>query len=432
MPLDRRRFLQETAAGLSLASLGSVRRANAADSPANRIHVAVIGNGGRGTELAKRFSSMPDTVVTTVCDVDQMRVAKAASAVNEVAGTAPQTVDDLRRILDDKSIDVIVVATPDHWHGPATILGCTSGKHVYCEKPACHNPREGELMIEAAQKHDRVVQLGTQRRSSPGIREAIEKVQSGAIGDVHLARCWYNSPRPALGKMQLGAPPATLDYALWQGPAPERPYREFPAMAKEPFHYNWHWFWHWGTAELGNNGVHTIDVCRWGLGVENPTRITCSGGRYAYKDDQETPDTTMVTFDFGDKAIVWEGESWQQRPSNEREYEMAFYGTEGTLGISGGGYKLFDKKGQLVSKTSGSVGDIEHIKNFLAAVRGQEKLNQPIESGYQSTLLCLLGNISYRTGRTLTLDPQTHKIAGDAEAMHLWSREYRPGWEPKV
>lgn len=433
MTLPRRRFLQQTAAGVSLAGLGSLAQLRAESAPNRRVVVGIMGTNGRGTALAQRFAGLTGASVAYVCDVDQNHVNRAASAVNEVSGKAPQAVGDFRKILDDKSVDALVIAAPDHWHAPATILGCAAGKHVYCEKPACHNPHEGELMIAAAEKHRRVVQLGTQRRSMPAWREAVEKLQAGAVGKLVLARCYYNNPRPSIGRMKLTTPPATLDYELWQGPAPERPYREFPTIASNPFHYHWHWFWHWGTGEIGNNGVHMLDVCRWGMGVDYPKTVTIGAGKYRYDDDQETPDTTLATFDFGVRSITWEGRSWyRQRPGEAAAYDVAFYGSEGTLTLGGGGYRIYDEKGKEVAKGSGDASDKPHTENFLAAIREEAALNAQIQEGYRSTLLCLLGNIAYRTGRVLRIDPKTHRIEGDPQAMQLWSREYRPGWEPKV
>lgn len=431
MPLSRRKFLQHSAATAAVATLTS-SQLRADSAPSQQLVVGVMGTNGRGTSLTQRFAGMPGTEIAYVCDVDERNAARAASAVNEITGKAPQAIQDFRRILDDKHVDILVIAAPDHWHGPATILGCSAGKHVYCEKPACHNPQEGEWMVEAARKNKRCVQLGTQRRSMPATREAIAKLHDGVIGDVLEARCWYFNPRPSIGHMKLGTPPAWLDYALWQGPAPARPYREFPAIADNPFHYHWHWFWHWGTAELGNNGVHTVDICRWGLGVDYPQKVTFAGGRYRYHDDQETPDTDFASFDFGGKLLTWEARSWSKRRSSDPDHEIAFFGTAGSLTIGGGGYKRYDLAGKLVEQQKGDASDAPHVKNFLAGIREAEKLNAEIEEGFKSTLLCLLGNISYRTGQTLMIDPATHKPTGNPAAMQLWRREYQPGWEPKV
>ena len=436
-PANRREFLLTTASlGLTLTSLGAAEP-DAKDTPDEKavpevakVVVGVMGTGGRGTELATEFATRPGSSVRYVCDVDQGRAERAAAAVgSRQSGETPRPVGDFRRILDDKDVEVLVIAACDHWHAPAAILACAAGKHVYVEKPCCHNPHEGELLVAAARKHNRVVQHGTQRRSWPKNVEGVELVRSGGIGRVLFSRGWYNNVRPSIGKGKQTAPPSNLDYALWQGPAPEQPFRD------NILHYNWHWFWHWGTGECGNNGVHALDVCRWGLGVDYPRRVTAGGGRYYYDDDQETPDTHSVTYDFGEKGmIVWEGRSCHPRGFEGSDFGIAFYGDGGTVVIGGGGYKVFDVRDKVVKEVGGNGGNAEHVQNFLDCVRGEKgaKLNAEIEEGYKSALLCHLGNIAYRTGRTVNLDPQTHRPVGDPEAEKLWRREYRPGWEPKV
>jgi predicted dehydrogenase len=340
---------------------------------------------------------------------------------------APEGVVDFRRILDDKSVDALAIATPDHWHAPAAILAMSAGKHVYVEKPCSHNAREGELLVEAARKHRKVVQHGTQRRSWPAMREAVQAIHEGAIGRPLEAKCHYLfSDRRSIGKGKAGAPPAGLDWALWQGPAPEREYRD------NVVHYNWHWFWHWGTSELGNNGVHTIDMARWGLRADYAVRVTSNGGRLRYDDDQETPDTNLATFAFADgKLITWEGRSWGGKTPADPTYQVAWFGDRGTLTIAGGGYVLYDRQGKELQKASGNTGDAEHLKNWLDAIRGSATLNAEIEEGWKSTLLCHLGNIAFRSGKTVHFDPATRKMRADPEADALWGREYRPGWEPK-
>jgi len=323
-------------------------------------------------------------------------------------------------------VDVLVNAACNHWHAPAGILACAAGKHVYVEKPCSHTPREGELFVQAARRNRRQVQMGNQRRTWPKIIEAIELVRSGAIGRAYLAQSWYEAQRPTVGRARDGQPPEGLDYELWQGPAPRRPYRS------NYLHYNWHWFWHWGNGELGNNGVHMIDLCRWGLGVDYPTHVTSSGGRYRFEDDQETPDTHTVAFDFpGRKTITWEGLSCNRRPSGTAP-EVLFLGENGSLAIRGPGYVVYDRNGRETRRESGESSDALHLGNFLQAVRGGGRLASDIEEAHKSTLLCHLGNIAHRTQRALRCDGSNGRILQDEAAARMWTREYANGWEPRV
>ncbi len=425
--LNRRHFvLQSTAAAAGATLLNLNLKSLADEAPSNQVTVGVMGLS-RGRSLADSFAKQAGVVVKYVCDVDTTRAEAGAKLIEGATGKAAQPISDFRRILDDKSVDAIICAAPNHWHAPATILGCAAGKHVYVEKPCCHNPREGELMIEAARTHKRAVQMGSQRRSGPGTIEAIRKLHEGKIGRVYLARSWYSNQRGTIGRGHSADVPANLNYELWQGPAPRRNYQD------NVVHYNWHWFWHWGNGELGNNGVHTVDLCRWGLNVDYPIRVTSSGGRYHFDDDQETPDTQTVCFDFeGKKSLVWEGLSCNKH----RAGFVVFYGTEGTLAMEGNGaHTIYDSNDKEVEKTtSTSQGDIEHIVNFLAAIRNDKplELNAEIAKGHKSTLLCHLGNMAQRVGRTLNCDSKNGHVLNDEQAMALWSREYEPGWEPKV
>ena len=416
------------AAGTAAVAFAATRSfaAEASAAENEKLVVGVMGMGGRGTALAQGFAQLPGVEVAYVCGVDRNRLAAAVKAVAGVGGREPQAVGDFRRILDDRAVDVLVCAAPDHWHGPATILACAAGKHVYVEKPCCHNPAEGELMVAAARKHQRVVQVGTQRRSWPAIQEGMQKLRDGAIGRLLFARGWYNNARGSIGRGSVAAVPDTLDWELWQGPAPRREYRS------NFVHYNWHWFWHWGTGEIGNNGVHGLDLCRWALDVDYPRRVTSGGGIYYFDDDQETPDSQVVTFEFGDRMITWEGRNWHPRGFEGEQFGAAVYGDNGALVFLGSGYKQYDRQDKLVAEKSAAGGDAEHLANFVAAVRGQGSANAEIDKGYKSTLLCLLGSISHRTGRALKCDPANGRILDDEDALRLWHRDYEPGWQPAV
>ncbi len=425
-PIDRRGFLAETAVAGAAAGLALAPQSARGGQADEKVVVGVMGLS-RGAALAQSFSKQAGVHVKYVCDVDTSRASACAKAVHRAGGETPQAIRDFRQILEDPEVDALICAAPNHWHAPATILACKAGKHVYVEKPCSHNPREGELMVEAARKYDRAVQMGTQRRSSLGTIEAMRKLHEGAIGRVYFARAYYHSRRGSIGKGKPAEVPAHLDYDLWQGPAPRRPYFD------NVVHYNWHWRWHWGNGELGNNGVHTLDLCRWGVNVDFPIRVTSSGGRYCFDDDQETADTHTACFEFeGQRAISWQGLSCNSHGGGF----VTFFGTDGALDLdSNGDHRVFNKRDKLLEdfKSPGQ-GDREHIENFLAAVRNSDplSLNAEIAHGHRSTLLCHLGNIAHRTGRALRCDPSNGHILDDAEAAQFWAREYEPGWEPEV
>jgi predicted dehydrogenase len=428
--VDRRHFLAAGAAtGVALGVAGQAQAQNQnqnQDSESDQLVVGVMGTGGRGTGLARAYQQLAGVRVAYCCDADQERAERAAGEVQKISNRAPRVVTDFRRILDDRDVNILVVAAPNHWHAPAAILACAAGKHVYVEKPCSHNPREGELLVQAARKHNRKVQMGNQRRSWPAVIEAIEEIKKGTLGRVYQAEAWYTANRPSIGTGKAAEPPKGLDYDLWQGPAPRRPFRS------NYLHYNWHWFWHWGNGELGNNGVHSIDLCRWGLGVDYPIRVTSSGGRYRFQDDQETPDTHTVCYEFdGRKQIVWQGWSCNRIPSAKVDH-VRFHGERGSLSLNDDAYTIFDTVGKEVRRVPVRAGDAVHFNNFLAAIRGNVRLNSEIEEGHKSTLLCHLGNIAQRTGRSLRCDPRNGSIQGDKEAMAFWTREYEKGWEPRV
>ncbi|MGV3774459.1 MAG: Gfo/Idh/MocA family protein [Verrucomicrobiales bacterium] len=422
---NRRGFIKRSSIATGgLMFYGAAARYKAAEPPSERMIIGVMGLQ-RGLDLVNSSLALPNVEVAYVCDIDDDRIARGQKVVagkqkqREVKGEK-----DIRKVLEDKEVDAIFVAAPNHWHAPATIMGCAAGKHVYVEKPCSHNPWEGEAMVSAARKHSRVVQMGNQRRSWPALIEAMEKLNSGVIGKPLYARSWYNNARGTIGKGKPAPVPAKFDYELWQGPAPERPYKD------NLVHYNWHWHWHWGNGELGNNGIHALDVARWGLGVSYPKTVSCTGGRYHFDDDQETPDTAQAVYDFGGKGASWDGSSCHPR-QNEQLAFVTFYGEKGSLANIGGGYKIFDLKGKEIDQGTGEGGEKLHIQNFFDCIKNGKRPNSDIAEGHVSTMLCHLGNIAWRTGRTLKINQSTGEILNDEEAMSHWKREYRPGWEPR-
>jgi predicted dehydrogenase len=338
-------------------------------------------------------------------------------------------VKDFRHMLDDPEVDALVCAAPNHWHAPASILACSAGKHAYVEKPCSHNPREGELLVEAARKNKRCVQMGNQRRSGDKITEAMTLLHEGRLGRVYYSRSWYAANRGPIGTGTPAEVPPNVDYDLWQGPAPRQPF------TSNRLHYNWHWVWHYGNGELGNNGIHSIDLSRWGLQVDYPTRVVSSGGRYVFDDDQQTADSHIVSFEFpGEKQIIWECLSCNRYGLDGSGFGATFHGEKGTLKLSEWGYKVFDDKGKETIDVPGTDASTTHVENFIAAIRANDptKLHSEIEQGHKSTLLCHLGNIALRTGDSLKCDPGNGHILNSDEGRKLWSRDYEPGWEPKV
>ncbi len=426
-PTSRRSFIQKTtlvASGLTVWG-PCVTRSKAAAAN-EKVRIAIIGCNGRGMDHIKAYLSLPNAEIVAICDVDSRAIVKGIAAVAKSQNRKPRGEKDFRKLLDDPEIDAVSIAVPDHWHTPAAMLACAAGKHVYVEKPGSHNGHESELIVAAARKHKRVVQMGNQRRSWPWVIESIQALHDGAIGKLFFARAWYTNHRASIGQGKPVPVPDWLDYALWQGPAPERPYHD------NVIHYNWHWFWNWGTGELGNNGVHSLDLARWGLGVAGPKRVTCGGSRYHFQDDQETPDLYVTTFDFGDKAIVWEGQSCDPRGFEGAGFGVSFHGENGSMAIAGNNCVIYDLNQKVVREIKGKGDDSLHFKNFIEGIRQGEKLNAEIEDGQRATLLCHLGNLAWRSGETVNYDPAKRKIIGNKKAADLWRRQYRQGWEPKV
>lgn len=439
---SRRQFLQTSlvaGAGLAFASSHVL----AATSPNKRVVVAIIGLGGRGPQLIANFVALPNVHIKYLVDVDTRNFAKAATSVQKKSKLEVKTETDFRRVLDDKEVDAVIIATPDHWHAPMAILALKAGKHVYVEKPLSHNPHEGELVVAAAKKYGKVATLGTQRRSIAVTNEMIREIHGGLIGDVYYAQCFYSNKRAPIGFGKKVPPPAELNWDLWQGPAPRTAYRD------NLHPYNWHWFWHWGTGECLNNAVHFLDVARWAMKVDYPTKVNSFGGRWHHVgvDDWEAPDLQEVQLEFGGKkAITWLGRSTSQYGPNHKTNGVIFYGSKGVIDhTTDGGYTLYDldskpvrssfdanaKKVDATNRRDPGLKD-RHAANFVGAIRGEEKLTAPVENGHISTMLAHLGNIAQRTGNALKVDPSNGHIIGDAAAQKLWSRDYERGWEPTI
>jgi predicted dehydrogenase len=438
--VNRREFLDVLAvgaAGLAIRanakSYGQILGAN------KRLNFAVIGLNSRGyAHLSALQANKQSASIAYVCDVDSKTMDKFAATTKEAMGSAPATEKDFRKILEHKDVDAISIASPDHWHTPMAIAGLQAGKHVYVEKPCSHNPAEGALLVEAQKKYGKVVQMGTQQRSSPHSIEIVGKIHSGLIGRAYYAKAWYSNTRKSIGYGKPAPVPPQLDWDLWQGPAPRKPYTD----NIQP--YNWHWFRTYGTGEALNNGTHEVDVCRWALDVDYPQRVTSTGGRYQFKDDWQFYDTLVTSFDYGDKMISWEGKSCQGMKFYNRDRGATIMGTTGTVLVDRDGYEIYDLNGKKTSEfktgkmTSSS--DLRgadsmtdaHFANFIAGICSGEKLNAPIAVGNVSVTTLQLSNIAWEVNRELKLDTKDGKIEGDAEAMKMWGREYEKGWAPHL
>ena len=426
---DRRIFLKQTGTGFagvgvaSAALLTSSIPSAKAQGANERVNVGLIGCGGRGIQVARAIGAQDDAVVRYVCDPDSSRAARAKDNTG-----ADHAVSDLRRILDDKSIDAVAIAACDHWHAPAAILACEAGKHVYVEKPCSHSVREGRLMIDAARRNKRVMQHGTQSRSKATTQAAMQMLREGVIGDVLVAKHINSQKRANIGHRKPSPVPAHIDYELWVGPAEWRPYQS------NYVHYHWHWFYNFGTGDIGNDGVHGIDVARWGLGVEmHPSFVAGYGSKLYFDDDQEFPDSYQLTFEYpadgsvGNKRVLmYEQRIWSPYREDEAGTHTIFYGTEGMMKFTAAGVKLFGPKNEprIIDALPEDREDA-HQRNFLDAIRTDKPLNAEIEVGHLSVTLCHLGNIVSRTGRSVKFDPSAEQIVGDEQAKALIRRNYR-------
>lgn len=433
--LDRRTLVKgagaSLVAGMSARSYGQIRGAN------DRLRVAVIGLNGRGQAHVSAFARQANVAITHLVDVDAQVLAKRAAGYAAKGHAGLATERDYRRLLERRAVDVVSVATPDFSHAKISVDAMNAGMHVYCEKPIGIAPAEGEAMIAAQGRTGRILQVGNQQRSSPETRQLLELVKAGALGDVYEAQTWYANNRDTIGRGRVSPPPAHLDWDLWQGPRPRGPYRT------NLVHYNWHWFWKYGTGEICNNAMHELDIARWLMGLTYPKTVAARGARRFHRgDDWEMYDSLALDLEYdGGRAIRWNGQSCNAIATHGRGRGVLLLGTKGSAIVDRNGFELYDLAGKQsrqvkaasMSETTGTVGegalDIYHVANFIDVIRGREsRLASPIAEGHVSTTLCHLGNIAYRTGDTLNIDPATGRPEG-AAAMKLWSVDYQPGWE---
>jgi len=436
----RREFLDDLALGATGLLVATTAKSYSRILGANdRLNFAVIGLNGRGyAHLASLKANKDAARISHVCDVDRGILSKFADAVQREMGEAPSAKTDFREVLETKTVDAITIATPDHWHAPMAIAGLQAEKHVYVEKPCSHNPAEGTMLVEAQRQHGKLVQMGTQQRSSPHTIEIMNKIHAGLIGRPYLAKAWYCNTRKSIGTGKQVPVPSQLNWDLWQGPAPRRPY-------KDNVHpYNWHWFAIYGTGETLNNGTHEVDVCRWAMQVDYPNSVTSAGGRYQFKDDWQFYDTLDTSFAYDDRMISWEGKSCQGMKLYGRDRGAVILGTTGSVLVDRDGYEIYDLKGNKTGEyrtgSTTSSSDLlgrdsmtdAHFANFIAAIRTGDALHAPIADGNVSVTMLQLSNIAWETGRTLNLSRQDGKIQNDPEAMKLWSRDNEQGWEPRL
>jgi predicted dehydrogenase len=423
--VNRRTFFGTAASTVAAASLAA--RASA-QGPNDSVRAAILGLNGRGKSHIQALTATPGVKVAVLCDPDQKVLDSTAKMFESRYGYKPDTETDLRKVYARKDVDVVTIATPNHWHALATIWACQAGKDVYVEKPGSHNIFEGRKMVEAAKKYGRVVQHGVQLRSSPAIQEAVKHLRDGLIGKVYMARGLVFRNRPSIGHFKdPDTPPAELNWDIWQGPAQER------AFSRRLVHYNWHWHWNYGNGDVGNQGIHETDMCLWGLGLETlPSSIVAMGGKFLWDDDKETPEVLSSNYHFPEtnQMIEFEVRPWStnQEAGQGSGVGNIFYGSEGYLVIKGyGTYESFDKGGKAGPKQSMGEPLGKHVGNFIDAVRARDpkKLNGPVETAHTSSGLAHLGNISYRLGRRLKFDPATETFPDDSEANAMLTRDYR-------
>ena len=461
MAIERREFLKTTGQAITvgaatLALGGRVLGAN------DRVRVAICGVRGRGNDHIKGFEHVPGAEIAALCDVDETVLNQRLGEIEKLGLPRPKSYGDVRKLLEDKDIDAVTIATPNHWHSLMGIWACQAGKDVYVEKPCSHNTFEGRQLVSAVKKYDRICQHGSQSRSNPGLIEAVQRMREGTIGDVYMARALCYKWRPSIGNAPVEPVPAGVNYDLWTGPAPRKPF------TRNRFHYNWHWIWDTGNGEVGNQAIHEIDIARWGLGVRFPVSVSAMGAHFLFKDDQQTPNLLNATFYFDSpegtrKMMEIEVRPWitnheaeigtgaykasavpaagltsdsNKKPAAQPSLGPTdaktntvgniFYGSNGYLGIDGyDTYKTWLTNQVEPGPDGKGAGD--HFANFVDCVRSrrEEDIHAPIEEGHISATLVHLANASYRLGRTLQFDPVLEQVVGDEEANRLLRGSYR-------
>lgn len=437
----RRDFIKKTtvgATGLTLVGMPSFGLSNVLGAN-DRLRVAVIGVRSRAKAHVIAIHQDPNAQILYNCDVDDVIIEEHNAWCQNNIGYVPKVEKDFRKILEDKDVDAVFIATPEHWHAPMAITAMQAGKHVYVEKPCSHNPYENDLLVAAQNKYGKKVQMGNQQRSAKTSIMAMADIKNGVIGEAYKAEAYYSNNRGSIGKGAEISVPKTLDWELWQGPAPREAYRD------NIHPYNWHWFRNWGTGEIHNNGTHEIDISRWALGVDLPETVTSFGGKYTYDDDWEFVDNQQVTYSFpGNKFITWTGHSRGMMKPERPGRGVTIYGSKGTIELDRNFYKLYDLGGNpikfefenSVSATTNTQGigglDVDHVKNFFNAIRKDESLHAEINDASISTMLCHLGNFAQDAGHSLKIDTKTGKVLNNDTVMKNWKREYEKGWEPKL
>jgi predicted dehydrogenase len=435
--MDRRQFLVQAGVATAAISQGASRAAKAAAN--ERVSVCVMGVRGRGNALLDAFASLPTVDVKYVCDLDEGVLKSRTEQVYKKTGRQPEAIKDFRRALDDKNLDALVAGTPDHWHAIPAILACQAGKDVYTEKPDAHNILEGRTMVAAARKYGRIVQLGTQGRSSKHQASASEYIKAGNLGRVVFAKAWESAKQGAIPKVPDSDPPAGFDYDTWLGPAPRRPFN------KARFHGSWRWFFDYGTGDLGNDGVHRLDnalralnagvTAQGGQPLVFPRSVASTGGKYYFDDAQEWPDTLQATYDFAPYLLTYELRIWSPYPLEGESEGALVYGDGGYIVIGNSRWRAYDAKGKLVKDDSSGDNTSGHAQNFIDCMHSRQKPAADLETvGHPSSMLCHLGNAAWRAGRSLKFDPQTYTFTGDADAnQYLTRAEYRSPWLlPKI